>query len=240
MEGSNEHGIVVALLDEHVVEGKRLGRHVEHDPRSRNYAEGEVEAAALSSVAWQRLGGPFNQGQLGSCTGNAMAGALNTGPFQPGEPKVFVEADAVAIYEAATKIDNITGSYPPDDTGSSGLAVCKVAKSKGYIHGYGHAFGINAALAALQKGPVITGIPWYEGFDTPNAEGMVEIAGQIRGGHEIEVPTLELDGEDLLSSIVEPWNSWGLTWGIGGRFRMTARTWAQLLEQQGDVTVPHR
>lgn len=236
---------VVRLEEQHVatIEGQplRLGRHVEHDERSRQYSVETVEAAALVSKAWHRRGAAFNQGNLGSCTGNAMAGVVNTIPFQPKEPQVLTEADAVSIYEAATALDNIEGSYPPDDTGSSGLAVCKVAKQRGLISGYSHAFSIHAAITALQSGPVITGVPWYEGFDTPDADGLVKIAGQPRGGHEFEVPEFVAEpGGSYLDGLVVPYNSWGIHWGLHGRFKMTVRDWATLLEQQGDVTVPHR
>lgn len=214
-----------------------LGRHVEHDPRSRAFPVAVDEAAPLVKKLWRRYGSVLDQGQLGSCTGNAMAGALNTLPIRKTGAKALTEKDAVSIYEAATIVDGIPGQYPPDDTGSSGLAVCKVAKTRGMISSYTHAFSLSQALAALMHGPVITGIDWYEGFDNPSADGLVEISGSIRGGHEIEV--LGFDpayngGGGLLTAV----NSWGKSWGIAGRFFFTAETWGALLANQGDVTVP--
>lgn len=71
----------VALVEQ-VVAGKRLGRHVEHDPRSRAYAyEIPDGLTSLLAVEHKRHGGIFNQGQLGSCTGNAACGAKNTEPL---------------------------------------------------------------------------------------------------------------------------------------------------------------
>lgn len=224
--------IDVHLLEEKLLPGKPLGRHVEHDSRSRDFPVEVDEAAPLVKVLWQRYGNPFNQGNLGSCTGNAMAGILNTAPFHK-TGKLRTEKDAVTIYEAATIIDGITGSYPPDDTGSSGLAVCKVAKSKGWIDGYKHAFSIAAALQALMKGPVITGVAWYEGFDSPDENGLVEISGSVRGGHEFEIR-----GYDPATDLVTAENSWGVSWGVKGLFHFTSHTWAELLKQQGDCTVP--
>lgn len=223
----------VELLEEHPLEGKPLGRHVEHDPRSWDYAIEAEPESALRAVSWHRRGSAFNQGNLGSCTGNAIAGALNTAPFQPTEPHLMTEADAVSIYEAATIVDGIPGVYPPDDTGSSGLAVCKVAKSRGLIAGYKHAFSLSATLTALQKGPIIVGVPWYEGFDNPDPSGMVEIAGQVRGGHEFEIHAF-----DPASAIVEAWQSWGIHWGLHGRFRFLTSTLGELLSQRGDATFP--
>jgi hypothetical protein len=95
----------------------RLGRHVEHDPRSRAFSAG---TAAIKSVRHTRHGKAFDQGELGSCTGNAMAGVLMTEPLWT-RGRNLTEADAVALYKAATKLDNIAGSYPPKDTGSPGI-----------------------------------------------------------------------------------------------------------------------
>lgn len=219
--------------------GGRLGRHIEHDPRSRAFAMYPSDLGPIKVVKHRRYGSIFDQGQFGSCTGNALAGAINTAPLHKTGARALVEADAVKLYAAATVLDGYAGTYPPDDTGSSGLAVCKAGMKAGYLTGYKHAFSIQAALASLTVTPVITGIPWYEGFDKPDADGMVVIAGQIRGGHEIEVDAILKVGS-LAETIVELPNSWGTSWGLGGKFRMTAATWAALLEQQGDVTGPLR
>jgi hypothetical protein len=114
-------------------------------------------------------------------------GRLNTAPFHLYRQRRLTEADAVTIYALATKLDPFPGTYPPDDTGSSGLAACKAAQRLGYISAYHHAFGIEHALRALQLGPVITGIDWYSSFDRPDSNGQIRIAGDVRGGHEVEV-----------------------------------------------------
>lgn len=211
----------------------RLGRHVEHDPLSRGFPFTIDEAVPLTKVLWRRYGNPFNQGNLGSCTGNALAGVLNTVPFHKAAGKLMTEKDAIAFYTAATVIDGFPGQWPPDDTGSSGLAVCKVAKANKLISGYQHAFSITSALQALMHGPVITGVNWYAGFDVPDSRGIVTIGGSIRGGHEFEVL-----GYDPATDLLTCENSWGLGWGVMGRFHFTSKTWAKLLGQQGDVTVP--
>lgn len=219
-------------IPEQPVVGKPLGRHIEHDPRSRAYAVIVDHAAPLRTVHHRRYGSPFDQGNLGSCTGNACAGALNTKPLHAIGGPTLTEIEAVALYELATQLDGFPGAYPPEDTGSSGLAVAKAAVQKGLITSYRHAFGINDALQVLQAGPVITGINWYEGFDQPDPSGLVTISGQVRGGHEIEVL-----GYDALSKEIILENSWGLGWGVNGRFRMSVDTWARLLGEGGDVTV---
>jgi len=228
---------ITKTIPEEKVRGKRLGRQIEHDPLSRKFAY-EIVTTDLLKVEHKRHGGILNQGQLGSCTGNAAAGARNTEPIYDPDDHVMLEAGAKALYSVATIIDGIDGNYPPDDTGSSGLAVAKAAKQLGLIKSYSHAFGIDQALAALQAGPVITGVLWYEGFDSPDLNGVVKIAGQIRGGHEVVARGYEPapNPDDALILLD---NSWGTSWGINGHFYWSVATWKKLLspDQQGDVTI---
>lgn len=211
-----------------------LGRLVEHDERSREYPAMRLEAGQpRRRVLWQRMIPVFDQGHLGSCTGNAVVGAAGTVPLWTAA-KVLDESVAVSVYELATTLDQAPGSYPPDDTGSSGLAACKAAKKLGLIGGYKHAFGVEHALDALQHGPVITGVAWHEGFDRPDHQGRVVLSGAVRGGHEFVVI-----GHDPASGYVTAVNSWGQNWGVAGLFAFTSADWATLLADYGDVTVPH-
>lgn len=215
--------------------GGTLGRHVEHDPRSRTFRA--TLSPEIRTVRHRRYGHIFDQGELGSCTGNALAGALNTVPTHR-RGVTLHEPDAVSLYAAATALDSFDGTYPPDDTGSSGLAVCKAGVAAGYLASYQHTFTVEEALAALTLRSVITGVAWYESFDRPDADGIVTVAGEIRGGHEFEMLAILRVGATLDDTVVEAANSWGDQWAVRGRFRMTAKTWASLLEQEGDVTVP--
>ncbi len=218
-------------IQETVVDGRRLGRHVVHDPRSRDFPA--ARATKIVSVTHAAKGLPLNQGNIGSCTANALCGALDSSPDNA-SGKSFTEDQAVSLYELETKLEG--EPYPPNDPGGSGLMVCKAAKQLGWISSYSHAFGIQHALEALVLRPVITGVSWYTSFDTPDpATGLVELApgATVRGGHEIVA-----DGIDANNQLVWFWNSWGTQFGQGGRFCMSFDTWEQLLSGQGDVTVP--
>lgn len=229
--------VTLRKIEEQIDPEKRLGRHVEHDPRSRDYPFTVTLAPPAFRRAHHRVyGGILNQGNLGSCTGNATAGAINTQGLHVYKSTALKEPIAVALYSRATELDNFPGKYPPDDTGSSGLAVAKAAQEKGYITKYQHAFGMTEALTALQLGPVITGVDWYEGFDHPDANGKVQIAGQVRGGHEFVIIGFEPFGT-IDESLIFAQNSWGAGWGLHGRFSFTVKTWQALLDAQGDVTI---
>ena len=227
---------IAHLLPETRNPAKRLGRHVEHDPRSRAHVHALAPNSALQSQLWTFYGPPLNQGDVGSCTGNALAGALNCTPFVAGG-KLLEEADALSLYELATRLDNIPGTYPPDDTGSSGLAVCKAAEKRGLISGYRHAFSAATALHWLSSiGPVIIGIEWFEGFDTPQGpDEELVISGSVRGGHE-----LCIHGIDVEKRIIMGTNSWGAAWGNGGSFTISWDTFGILLSRDGDATLPYR
>lgn len=228
-------------LPEVRVPGRRLGRHIVHDQRSHDF---EAErATTIVSVTHKALGLPLDQGNIGSCTANAECGANNA---DPNSAKLkngpFTEKGAVTLYELETK--NEGQPYPPNDPGGSGLEVCKAAVQLGWISGYTHAFGIQHALAALVKLPAITGVSWYDSFDTPDKDGLVSIAkgAQVRGGHEFVA--LRIIAEHELVGFA---NSWGTAYGVpdpemglpdGGAFYMSFETWDALLQQQGDVTVP--
>ena len=220
-------------IPETKVPGRRLGRHIEHDSRSKSF-EATTRKASLVTKYWKRHVAPFDQGDLGSCTGNAMAGVLGTDPFY-GSVSPVNEQLAIDIYSAATRLDYVRGHYPPDDTGSSGLAAAKAAARMGLIHGYHHAFTLNGCLASLgHVGPVIVGVNWYEGFDVPHGTGaQLVIEGQVRGGHEVELLGVEVENR-----LVYGVNSWGPSWGNGGYFSLAFETLERLLAEDGDCTVP--
>jgi hypothetical protein len=223
----------------------RLGRHVFHDPRSLDYPFPAQVVSGVKSVRHKRIIAVLNQGGIGACTGNAEEGVLGTLPFfdvipthhprkPTGDPNKD-EGQALTLYSEATHLDRFRGVFPPEDTGSNGLAVNKAAKAAGLISGYQHCFSLDAALKALTVQPVIAGINWYSSFDEPDSHGRVQITpdADIRGGHEIALDEIILE-ERLIGST----NSWGYDWGMDGRFFITWDDFERLMHEQGDVTVP--
>jgi hypothetical protein len=235
-KGRPAHTVVHRVIPETKVDGKPLGRVVRHDSRSLDYLVPEMSRRAqrkMSSYTWRRDVPIFDQGQLGSCTGNASVGVLGTEPFDPTLPKGITpnEPMAVSVYSDAEKVDGGAG-YPPEDNGSSGLSVAKVLKARGLIIGYTHITSVAAAKIAIAKGPFIVGSNWYDGMDTPDSTGLVTATGNVRGGHEYEC-----FGYDAAADLWWFDNSWNTTYGKTGTFCYSSATFAALLKQQGDATV---
>lgn len=235
--------IYVRHIPERRVAGMPLGRHVRHDTRSRRYPVAAADVSALTTVDHQRHIPILDQGNLGSCTGNAAIGCIGTGDFlasvpdgnadKPGQDADLDEKIAVAIYSAATALDDYDGQWPPTDTGSDGLSVAKACVKAGLISGYTHALSSEAALTALSKTPVIAGVNWYDTFDEPDADGLIKIGrrAQVRGGHELVLSKLDVERK-----LVRLDNSWTADWGVNGSAFLSWSDLDRLLKEQGDVT----
>lgn len=236
-----------------------LGRNVNHDPRSRAYPiPARLVAWELREVDWERSSGILDQGGVGACTGcagnaniysapfhsaRAMHSALVAGIRNTGWPVYTPDTDgAYRLYSAATQVDPWEGTwtYPPpsgEDTGSDGLSIAKVLKDAGIISGYYWAFSIDQAVAALMASPVITGVPWFHSMFDADARGNVTVDTRsgLAGGHEVCVlryyPAIGASPAKVGFD-----NSWGTSWGDGGRGLITVDDWARLLSMQGDVT----
>ncbi|MFG2638550.1 hypothetical protein ACGFX8_32980 [Streptomyces sp. NPDC048362] len=224
-----------------------LGRHVEHDPRSYAYAHGVLPKAAIKSVDWTRRVPHFDQGQLGSCTGNAATGLVGTDSAgRTGQTTVVLADDpnaswpvdenlAVKVYELATQLDNISGTYPPDDTGSSGLGAAKALMKLGLAAKYTHAYSLDALKSALQNGPVMVGTVWLESMFDVDSDGFVVVdrKSTVAGGHEYVISAYNADRQAFRLD-----NSWGESWGVRGSAWYSQTNLSWLLSQDGDVTVP--
>ncbi len=240
-----DNGTLYRKYDETVHDGMRLGRNLWLDARSLAYmVENKAAAitASLKNQQWERVVPILDQMRLGSCTGNAGTGALGTQPFYDRcGHRAFgsltnaadLEAFAITLYSAATAVDPYPGTWPPVDSGSSGLAIMQVLKTRGTITGYNWAMTAHGFAQLLQWGPVLFGTPWYQAFSTPDNAGFIDSdpnwsTSGLAGGHEVEAVGIELDTKDLNNSVITFCNSWGSSWADTGRFRMRLRTYQQL------------
>lgn len=223
-----------------------LGRKVEHDEESRNYPF-RAKIVKHHNVIHDLPFTVLDQGDLGSCTGNAAAQCFNSALFRPvrrrlNKGRLLYEADAVKLYSLATSLDEYPNeTYPPTDSGSSGLGVAKASKQLGYIDRYTHTFSFNAFCLAVQEQPVIVGTQWTNDMFNPVSSrlGAFAVPGaltqdNIAGGHEYLAIGINWDASWLRFR-----NSWGKNWGTRGDFYMSFGDFENLLKADGDATVLH-
>jgi hypothetical protein len=211
---------------------RTFGRFVEHDPRSRMFAA--PTPPTKRSVLWAHHGPVLDQGEMGSCTGSAAAQLINTDLFAAVRPKGYLtQNDAIKLYARATMLDDAPGTFPPDDTGSSGLAVAKAGVQMKYFGAYKHAFGFDKFCAVLQTSPLLVGTNWYTSMNKTSTTGLVTVRGQLEGGHQWLAIGVDYERQQITGL-----NSWGPTWGKNGRFFLSFTTMRRLLAEQGDAVAP--
>lgn len=232
------------MSDEHTLTLKpfirtdpRLGRHKAHDSRSLQYRAPRRGLSTLKSVEHVINIGILDQGNIGSCTGYAAAGNLGANAYWAMSEAALrndaASAYALGIYKDATLIDPWQGSYEPDDTGSDGLSVAKVLKSRGLISGYMHATSLDACLTALAERPVMIGSAWYSDMFEPSSTGEIVPTGNIEGGHEWFIYKLDVENKRVGMQ-----QSWGPNWGpLRGRAWLTWNNLDKLLLNDGDCTI---
>lgn len=174
----------------------RLGRHIEHDPKSKAYAL-LPPAQPVDQSRWRsksiRIYDPTpNPNQsVGNCTMCAKAMQLNAvGNRLTG---VVLKMDwALKTYVWETHNDEYDGAWNLDgsgeDTGSSGLASCKTVQHTG--EGGEYRWILNGAagvVQAVQQGMVVSvGTNWRDSMFTNHYSSgkPLEVTGDNAGGHE--------------------------------------------------------
>lgn len=227
---------------------RSLGRHIRHDPRNRAHRASSVRAEPTGDVRHRNYGRKLYQDGVGACTAFAAGHFINCSPTrQRRRPKPNASnADCFHWYGIATTKDPWPGSYPPDDTGSSGQAACEALVSTGNAAGYEWAFGYDEGLATLPQAPWMQGTWWTIDMFYPTKTGRVTPTGSDAGGHEYLWIGSEEYGRRLTggSRRRRSWflNSWQEsprnTWGRDGYFWLDEDDHRSLLARQGDLVRP--
>ncbi len=93
------------------------------------------------------------------------------------------------VYSAATKIDPWPDTWPPTDTGSSGLAAAKSAQTMGVGGAYRWLFGgADEVVQTVMQGRVVSaGTWWHEGMMHRDSNLNISPSGSRVGGHQYVV-----------------------------------------------------
>jgi hypothetical protein len=233
------HIVTVEQLD------PRLGRHVVHDPRSRNFAYPQAAVVDKPKKAIRhRIYGPRTtpRQKIGCCT--CVDQCVKCDAAENRIRGVILNmADAEHAYSIATGLDDDGQQYPPTDTGSSALYACKAAVQLAWIDRYEWIFhgaaGVLAAVAGTPGKParcVGVGTWWYSDMFKPDAKTLlVSVTGPKVGGHQWTVT-----GWAPRFNAFEALCWWGPEFGDNGRFRITYEALDALLADDGDGHVTYR
>ena len=213
------------------------------DHRDRRYRAQRRNARELPErVDWsQSLPPCYDQGNLGSCTANALAGAiqfLELAPVMPSRLFIYynerelegsTDQDAGAMIRDGIKTLVTEGACPeqlwpyvpvcyaqkpsrPCYEAAEGLSVLQYERVDNTV--------LEDLLEALTLGPVVGGFTVYASFESraASSRGIVPMPGPDEepvGGHAILVT-----GYDQAAGRFLVRNSWGTSWGIKGYFQI--------------------
>jgi hypothetical protein len=221
---------------------RKLNWVSQHDKTSKKYGIRSVlrnRNVVVAPKLWKE-GIVLDQGHEGACVGFAWTGELLAAPQEPSLQPDFDYANSLAssFYKEAKQVDQWSGE---NYEGTSVLAGAKIMKKMGFIGEYRWCFGVTDVRdAVISEGPVVLGIPWFDGMYDTLPGGLVKVSGKTTGGHAILVtgyhPKMRFGNQ---THEVFRWrNSWGSDYGINGSGWIKIKDLAKLLEQNGEACVP--
>ena len=204
----------------------------------------QLVALPVSATLQPRCGQVYDQGNLGSCTANALCSLLNMTTEIPSPSRMFIYTEE-SMFENGGEIEDtgadvadgclIVGtkgvceeSFMPYDVQTFG----KPPTARAYVNALKHKVnpklmrditrsklaGIQQAIA-IQKAPVLLAFFVFSSFDKIGKDGKMPLPSKqdaLEGGHE--VLCVGYDKDYLLIQ-----NSWGTGWGKKGFFLMPVK-----------------
>jgi C1A family cysteine protease len=211
----------------------------EHDPRDHVFALPHGIARPPSIDLTAKFPPPFDQGQEGSCTANALGGQM---AFLHGD-QIFsrqfiyrgeraiehtIRTDAGARIRDGVKFLSKAGCcleaewpYTPENFKKKPPAKCFDDALPFKISEYMRLSTVDDMLNCLaMESPFVFGFTVYDSFEseevaTTGAVNLPQHGESILGGHAVEAV-----GYDLAAQRFKVRNSWGDQWGQGGYFTM--------------------
>lgn len=222
----------------------RLGWISIHDPKSLDYCIRPCLAERREVIedipkTWTP-GAVLDQGQEGSCVGHGWTGELLASPKpDPYTSPLPGHQYAIGVYHRAQQIDD----YPGENySGTSVLAGAKVVNERGFNDSYRWCLSIDDVRdTVIASGPVVIGIPWYDSMYETRASGLINVEGDLVGGHCLLVhgyhPGMRIPGEDYNTRfrVFKLRNSWGPSYGKGGTGYIRYEDLRDLLANDGEA-----
>lgn len=219
----------------------RLGRLRQFDEASRSFSY----ASAAPALRWATKVWPvpvaLNQLSDGTCVGHGFeheAGALPVATL-------YSHDHALVWFDWAALHDQWPNTNSRAD-GTSVLCGAKYGVLAGYFSEYRWCFSRDEVKSAVaNEGPVVVGTDWLDRMFDPDFDGRLHVEGAVAGGHCWLIFGLilagdinPLTGQPAPEDVYLMQNSWGPTWGIGGRAWLTVADFEILRLSRGEVCVP--
>ena len=211
-----------------IIQPRKFGRLKSIDPNDRDFPMRQLTLMeAVARTAPWNAPAPLDQGESSACTGFGSAHLLAAAPHMHPVETSF----AFKIYDWARKYDEWEGE---DYDGSSVRGAVKALVAMGCIAGgYWWAWDATTVKDYVRRySPVLTGTDWYMDMMEPDKEGYIHPAGPMAGGHAYCI----LGYSDTREAF-RIQNSWGRSWGQGGRAWIKFDDYAHLLERDGGEAV---
>ena len=199
---------------------RKFGRGHSKDRRDHKLTGGKSSRKYRYWIDHQHT---LDQGNTAHCVGYAWSHWLIAAPVIN-----YVNPDG--LYYFAKYVDEWKGE---DYDGTSVRAGAKVLHHLGQVSSYEFTTKLDVLIyTLLEEGPVVAGMNWYRGMMKTDHEGFIYPDGEYLGGHAIV-----LTGINVTEGYIRGKNSWGLTYGIKGRFKLTFEAMQHLLKEEGEVCI---
>jgi C1A family cysteine protease len=221
---------------EETMQRKYLLRTDRTDTRDHVFHAAGLPISARSDLT-AGLPPAFDQGQLGSCTANAWAGALAFVHHEHiasrlmiyfGERDIegTVGRDAGAQIRDGAKFLSKVGACPEADWPyvvsrftRKPAARCYAEAGLFKIASYQRLLSLNDILACLSSGrPVVIGISVYETFEGDDVARSGYVPMPVHGEKNLGGHAVLVVGHDKKRQLLRVRNSWGARWGLQGDF----------------------
>lgn len=167
----------------------------------------------------------FDQGHTNSCVGYSWKQFLQTTPL-----KTMDGPNPLDIYYQARLLD----PWPQNDRVDSGTTVragAQVLQGLGRLKSYVFAQNITEIQQwVLRHGPLVVGVRWSMPMFTPDPSGLVHPSSDVVGGH-----AWVMHGVDRFLGLAYGISSWGLDFGVKGKFSISLSDLDALLMQGGEA-----
>lgn len=173
---------------------------------------------------------PLDQGEKPHCVAFCGHQYLLSAPV-----KNLPFSTTTELYNECQRLDEWLGE---DYDGTSVRALFKSLKAHGLVSEYRWAFDIERVIYHLMmKSPVVFGTNWYQGMFDPDQLGFIRATGQVAGGHAYMVKGANLEKECPDGSVgaLRIINSWGASWGQGGKAWISIRDASRLISEFGEA-----